>query len=616
MARPREGSIIIQEASAPGIRRNAHSRIAKMTRAPKNPAPPPKVRNEDIARAFDEVADLLDLENDNPFRIRAYRNGARTLRGAREEVAATIDRGGDPDDLPGIGKDLAAQIVEMVSSGRLSRLDRLRPEVPALALSLCHVQGVGPRRAMALCEGLKPRPQTLDDVLAACLAGKVRALPGFGALSEQKLAQRLQAERQREKRFKRTSVRPYAEALLERLEAELSVEAAEVAGSYRRQKETVGDLDLIAASETPARVTESFVAGPDVDRILAKGPTRASVTLKSGVQVDLRAVPRESFGAALLYFTGSKAHNIALRRLAQQRGLKINEYGVFRGRERVAGADEASIYRLFGLDYIPPELREDSGEIDAAARGALPRLVQLSDIRGDLHVHTNASDGANSLVEMAWAARGQGLGYIAITDHSPRMRIAHGLNRERLLAQIDAIERFNDEYAGFTVFKGAEVDILRDGTLDLADDLLRRLDLVVAAIHSDFGLPRDKQTERILRALDNRFVFILAHPTSRLLFERDACDIDMTRVLRAARARGCCLEINGQPDRLDLNDAHCRMAKSEGVRLSVGSDAHRIGDFGNLDYAIAQARRGWLEAPDIVNTLPASDLKALVVASR
>jgi DNA polymerase (family X) len=587
-----------------------------MTRAPKSPASPEKVRNEDIARAFDEVAELLDLENDNPFRIRAYRNAARTLRGAREEVADMIARGGDPDDLPGIGKDLAAQIGEMVASGRLSRLDRLRPEVPALALELSHVPGVGPRRAMDLCEGLKPRPRTLDDVLAAGLAGKVRALPGFGALSEQKLVERLQAERRQEKRFKRASVRPYAEALVERLRADPSVEAAEVAGSYRRGKETVGDLDLIAVSETPARVTKNFVTAPNVDHVLAEGPTKASVVMKSGVQVDLRAVARENFGAAMLYFTGSKAHNIALRRLAQQRGLKINEYGVFRGKERLAGADEAEIYRLFDLAYVPPELREDSGEIEAAARGALPRLVRLSDVKGDLHVHTNFSDGANSLSEMVQAARERGLDYIAVTDHSRSMRIAHGLNRERLLAQIDTIDHFNAENPGFKVLKGAEVDILPDGALDFADDLLRRLDLVVAAILTDFGLPREKQTERILRALDNRFVFILAHPTGRLLFERDAYDIDMARVLRAAHARGSCLEINGQPDRLDINDAYCRMAKSEGVRLSVDSDAHGVLDFVNLEYAVAQARRGWLEAGDIVNALPVSELKALIAASR
>ncbi len=587
-----------------------------MIRAPKTPAPPEKVSNQDIARAFDEVADLLDLENDNPFRIRAYRNAARTLRGAQEEVADMIARGGDPDDLPGIGKDLAAQIGEMVASGHLSRLDRLRPEVPALAIALSRLPGIGPHRAMDLCEGLKPRPRTLDDILAAALAGRVRALPGFGRLSEQKLAEKLQAEQRRETRFTWASVRPHAEALLTRLRAEPSVERAEIAGSYRRRKDTVGDLDVIVASETPARVTRNLVAAPDVDRVLAEGPTKASVVLKSGVQVDLRAVARESFGAALLYFTGSKAHNIALRRMAQQRGLKINEYGVFRGEERVAGADEGSIYRLFGLDLIPPELREDTGEIDAAARGALPRLVEIKDIRGDLHAHTSASDGANSLSEMAQAARARGLDYIAVTDHSQKMRIAHGLNPERLLAQIDAIDRFNQENPGFTVLKGAEVDILPDGRLDLEDDMLRRLDLVVAAIHSDFGLPRDKQTERVLRALDNRFVFILVHPTGRLLLRRAPIDLDMARVLRAARARGCCLEVDGQPDRLDLDDAHCRMAKSEGVRLSLDSDAHRTSDFANLELAVAQARRGWLEADDIVNTRPVAKLKDLIAASR
>jgi DNA polymerase (family 10) len=282
----------------------------------------------------------------------------------------------------------------------------------------------------------------------------------------------------------------------------------------------------------------------------------------------------------------------------------------------VAGADEASIYRLFGLDFIAPELRENSGEIDAAGRGALPRLVELKDIRGDLHVHTSASDGANSLSEMVQAARARGLDYLAVTDHSQRMRIAHGLDRARLLAQIDAIDRFNEENRGFAVLKGMEVDILPDGRLDLDDDLLSRLDLVVAAIHSDFGLPREKQTERVLRALDNRFVFILAHPTGRLLQQRAPIELDMARVQRAARARGCCLEVNGQPDRLDLNDAQCRMAKSEGVRLSLDSDAHRTSDFANLELAVAQARRGWLEADDIVNTMPVAKLKKLIAASR
>ncbi len=595
-------------------RRSEESRVHATAR--KAPRPAQKVSNEDIARAFDEVADILELEKENPFRIRAYRNGARTLRGMGEQVAALIARGGDPDDLPGIGKDLAAQIAEMAASGHLSRLDRLRPEVPALALELTHLPGIGPRRAMDLCEGLKPRPRTLADILAACDAGKVRSLPGFGAATEQALAQKLQANAPSEKRFKWASVQPYADALARRLRGDPTVEEAEIAGSYRRKKETVGDLDLVAASETPARAIKTFVSAPEVEHVLSSGGTRASVVLTGGLQVDLRAVPKENYGAALLYFTGSKAHNIALRRLAQKRGLKINEYGVFRGEERLAGATEQSVYRLFGLDYIDPELREDNGEIEAAAEGALPDLVRLADVQGDLHLHTKASDGANSLREMAEAAKERGLSYIAVTDHSQKMRIAHGMSADRLIEQMEAIDKLNEENGAFTVLKGVEVDILADGSLDFPDHLLRRLDVVVAAVHSDFGLPRQKQTKRILRALDNRYVFILAHPTGRLLFQRDAYDVDMQKIMSAARARGCCLEINGQPDRLDLTDAHCRMAKREGVWLSLGSDGHRVGDFDNLAYAVGQAQRGWLEASHIVNTRPVDELKALIAASR
>ncbi|MGO9943068.1 MAG: DNA polymerase/3'-5' exonuclease PolX [Rhodoblastus sp.] len=575
-----------------------------------------KVRNEDIARAFGEVADILALEEENPFRIRAYRNAARTLRGLGEEVAVMIARGGDPDDLPGIGKDLATQIREMTSTGHLAKLDRLRPEVQALALELCHVSGIGPRRAMDLCLGLKPRPHFLADVLAACREGRVRSLPGFGVVSEQSLAERLKASMGREKRFKLADVQAIANELLANLRGDPAVETAEMAGSYRRKKETVGDLDLVVASNAPERVTRRFLSMPEMAQVLATGRTKTSIVLTGGVQVDLRIVPAESFGAALLYFTGSKAHNIELRRMAQRQGMKINEYGVFDGKDRVAGATEDSIYRTFGLAYIEPELRENSGEIEAAAQGRLPDLVRLVDIKGDLHAHTSASDGMNNLREMALAARARGLDYMAVTDHSRRLTVAHGLTADRLLQQIDAIDRFNAENAGFTVLKGVEVDILSDGKLDLPDDALGRLDIVVAAIHSDFALSREKQTERILRALDNKYVSVLAHPTGRLLLERDACDIDMKRIFRAARLRGCFMEINAQPDRLDLSNAHCRMAREEGVKLSLGSDAHRVGDFADLAFGINQARRGWLEVGDIVNTRTVSELKALLAAAR
>jgi DNA polymerase (family 10) len=590
--------------------------MAAMTQERVKSARQPDVSNEDIARAFGEVADILELEEDNPFRVRAYRNAARTLRGLGEDVSDMIARGGDPDDLPGIGKDLAGQIREMTSSGRLSKLDRLRPEVPALALELCHVAGIGPRRAMDLCLGLKPRPHVLADVIAACREGRVRALPGFGIVSEQSLARRLEADMGREKRSKLADVQTTARSLLAYLQDHPAVEAAELAGSFRRRKETVGDLDIVVASNAPETVAGRFLSLPDTARVLATGSTKTSVVLTSGVQVDLRVVPPESFGAALLYFTGSKAHNIELRRMAQQRGLKINEYGVFNGRDRIAGVTEASVYRTFGLACIEPELRENRGELEAAAHGRLPDLVCLADVKGDLHVHTDASDGLNSLREMARAASALGLDYMAVTDHSQRLKVAHGLTFDQLLEQIEAIDRFNDENNGFTILKGAEVDILRDGTLDLDDDALSRLDIVVAAIHSDFGLPREKQTERILRALDNKYVNILAHPTGRLLLERDACDLDMGRVFRAARSRGCFLEINAQPERLDLSDVYCRMAREEGVKLSLGSDAHRVGDFANLAFGIDQARRGWLEADDIINTRPVAGLKALLAAGR
>ncbi len=573
-------------------------------------------RNEDIARAFDETADILEIEEENPFRVRAYRNAARTLRGLGEEAAEMVSRGADLDELPGIGEDLAAQIVEMVSSGHLSKLDALRPSAPKLALALTRLPGLGPRRAVRLCRDLRPKPKTLQDVLAACRQERVRGLPGFGVKSELTLMERLSADLQRPTRFKLASVEAYAAAVLANLRGLDGVERIEAAGSYRRRKETVGDLDFVAASRAPAEVVERFTSMPEAAKILAAGPTKASLVLESGVQVDLRVVAPASYGAALLYFTGSKAHNIALRRMARERGLKINEYGVYRGAEPIAGATEASVYQALGLSYIEPELREMTGEIEAAAHHVLPKLVRLADVKGDLHAHTSATDGMNTLEQMARAARDRGLEYLAITDHSRKLTVAHGLDPERLRQQGEAIDRLNAQMRGFTLLKGIEVDVLKDGTLDLPDEALKRLDLVVAAIHSDFALPREQQTERILRALDNRYVTILAHPTGRLLLERDPYDVDMPRVMRAARARGCFLEINAQPDRLDLGDAHCRMAKSEGVKLSLGTDAHRVGDLANLAFGIDCARRGWLEASDIVNTRSIGDLKALLRAAR
>jgi DNA polymerase (family 10) len=396
------------------------------------------------------------------------------------------------------------------------------------------------------------------------------------------------------------------------LKAVRGVSKVTIAGSYRRMRETVGDLDILVAARTGAAVMERLRRYDEVREVLASGETRASVVLKSGLQVDVRLVPEESYGAALHYFTGSKAHNIAIRRIGQERGLKINEYGVFRGERRIAGETEESVFEAVGLPFIPPELREDRGEIEAARRGELPQLVVLADLKGDLHLHTRATDGHHSIREMALAAKAAGLGYIAVTEHSRRLTVARGLDPRGLAKQIDEIERLNGELDGITVLKGIEVDILEDGTLDLPDSILKRLDIVVGAVHSAFGLPRREQTERILRAMENPYFNVLAHPTGRLLGEREACDVDMLRIVRAAKRLGCFLEVNAQPDRLDLNDVHCRMARDEGVLVAISSDAHSTHDFAHLRYGIGQARRGWLEPRDVLNTRTLSELKPLL----
>ena len=581
--------------------------------SPRKTSPP---RNEDIAHAFEDVADILEIEGENPFRVRAYRNAARTLRGLPEEVAQRLARGGKLDDLPGIGEDLAAQIQGMLTSGRLERLDRLRPDAPALALDLRRLEGVGPKRAMALFQGLTPQPKSFADVLAACREGRVRNLPGFGASSERALMERLQADLERPHRFRLASLDAEAKALVGRLLECPEVEAAQVAGSFRRRKDNVGDLDIVAASRAGEAATRHFLSVADVAETLASGSTRTSVVLKSGVQVDLRVIAPESYGAALVYFTGSKEHNIALRRRGQKAGLKVNEYGVYRGAEPIAGASEASVYESLGLPYIDPELRENRGEIEAAAHGALPHLVRLEDIKGDLHAHTTASDGLDGLREMAAAARARGLSYLAVTDHSRRLAIAHGLSEDRLRKQIDEIDGINSELGAFQLLKGAEVDILEDGRLDFSDAILERLDVVVVAVHSAFALSAKQQTDRILRAMDNRYVHILAHPTGRLLLERAGYALDMPRLMRGARERGCWLEINSQPSRLDLSDVDCRMARDAGVLTSLGSDSHRVADLLNLGYGVDQARRGWLEPKDIVNTRSLAKLKTMLRARR
>lgn len=568
------------------------------------------IHNADIAAVFAEIADLLDIEDANPFRIRAYRNAARILAETGEDVAAMVAGGEDLTELPGIGEDLAKKIRELVDDGKSALLERLRQEVPSAIAELLRLPGLGPKRVRVLWRDLGI--ETVAELQAAAREGRIRELAGFGEKMEAKILQAAEAQAGGARRYRIAVAAQYAEALVAYLRALPGVERVEIAGSFRRRRESVGDLDILAVAAPGTDVAAAFTAYDEVEEVLASGPTRAAVRLKSGLQVDLRVVEAASYGAALCYFTGSRAHSLVVRRLAQERGLKINEYGVFKGRRRLAGESEESVYAAVGLPWIPPELREDRGEIEAARAGRLPRLVEPGDLRGDLHAHTRASDGHDSLMEMAQAAAAAGLEYLAITEHSRGLTVAHGLDPLRLARQIDEIDRLNESLSGIRILKGIEVDILDDGRLDLPDSILERLDLVIGAVHSRFGLSRAKQTERIRRAMDNRHFTLLAHPCGRLIEEREAYQVDMLKLIRHARQRGCFLELDSQPARLDLPDIWCQAAKEEGVLVAVDSDAHSVGDFANLRFGIGQARRGWLEAGDVLNTRPLAEFLELV----
>lgn len=569
--------------------------------------------NADIAAIFEEIADLLEIQGSNPFRIRAYRNAARVVSELPEELSHLIERGEELPKLPGIGQDLAAKIKEIITTGHCSLHDQLHVDLPPAITELLKIPGIGPKRVKTLYQHLNVN--TLEQLHRAALDGRIRTLPGFGEKTEHNILHAIAVNANQARRFKLTVAAQYAEALEKYLASTPEILQVTIAGSYRRMRETVGDLDILAttaASLAASKVVTRFIGYEEVAEILSAGKTRASVILKCGLQVDLRVVKPESYGAALHYLTGSKSHNIAIRVLAQKKGLKINEYGVFRDGIRIAGETEASVYVAVGLVPIPPELRENRGEIEIAQTGKLPQLIERQDLRGDLHVHTKATDGRHSLREMALAGLSHGFEYLAITEHSRRLTIAHGLDTQRLMQQCDEIDQLNETLQGITLLKSIEVDILEDGNLDLPDSALARLDMVVGAVHSHFNLSRAKQTERILRAMQRPYFTLLAHPTGRLLPYRAPYDIDMARIIREAKHRGCFLELNAHPDRLDLLDIQCQMAKDEGVLISINSDAHSIYDFSNLRFGIGQARRGWLEKHDVLNTRNLHQLQLLI----
>ncbi len=571
------------------------------------------MKNREIADLFNEIADILELRDENVFRVNAYRRGAQNIEGlsrAVEDVAAE----GALLELPGIGKDLAAKIAEYLESGEIDYLNELRRETPQVLLDMLRIPGIGPKTAVRLQAELGIN--SLDELRHAALEHRIQELPKMKAKTEENILKGLEFLSRASARTPIGVALPLAERIVAALAELPEVKKISVAGSLRRFRETVGDIDILVTSRSPEKVIGRFTHLDDVERVLAEGATKGSVVTRDRIQADLRVVEEASYGSALNYFTGSKEHNIRLREMAIQKGMKLSEYGVFKKDLRVAGKTEKEVYRALGLPYIPPEIREDSGEIEAARAGTLPALVELGDIRGDLHCHSNYSDGVATIEEIAAAAKKRGYSYMLITDHSKSLHIANGLSPERLRKQLAEIDRINAKLRGFKLLKGSEVDILPDGSLDMDEALLARLDVVYVAIHSKFKMPRDAMTKRVVRALENPYSSVLAHPTGRLIGIRDAFEIDMQEVNRAAARTGTAIEINSHPARLDLDAANCRAAAAAGVMIGIGTDTHVLPELDYMSYGIGTARRGWLTKANILNTRTARELLAIVRKKR
>ena len=564
------------------------------------------MKNQQIAVVFSEIASLLELSGENPFRIRAYQRAALNIGGLSQDVAEMTDE--ELRAIPGIGPDLVGKIRQFLGTGRVDLHVELKKEIPSGLLDILRVPGVGPKTAKTLYA--KAGVRSLDDLETLTREGKLAGLPGIQKKTEENIRKGIDTLRKGRERHPLGRAIPIAEDMIRKLRAKTPLSRIAVAGSLRRWKETVKDIDILATSAKPEKVMEVFTGLPIVQEVLARGTTKSSVLTADGIQVDLRVVEDGSFGAALQYLTGSKAHNIKLREMASRAGLKINEYGIFRESDgkRIGGKQEGEVYKALRLPFIPPELREDTGEIEAAQRGGLPDLLTVEEIRGDLHVHTKWSDGAHDFDALVRAARKKGYRYIAITDHSKGLGIAHGLDEKRLREQIARIEEVNRTLRGFRILSGVEVDIRGDGTLDLPDAVLRELDIVIASIHSGFRQSREQITARLLSAVRNPVVGIIAHPSGRLIGERDPYDVDMEALFREAAARGVAMEVNAHPSRLDLSDHHVRMAKRYGIPLVISTDTHVTANFDYMEYGVAVARRGWAVGDDVLNTLPCKNL--------
>lgn len=567
--------------------------------------------NADVARLFEELADLLELDGANSFRVRAYRNAARTIEGLSADIAAIVEREpAELQQLDGIGKDLADKIVVIVRTSQLPQLEELKAKIPAGVVQMLRIPGLGPKKVAALFKELGL--ETLDALKQAAEAGRIAELKGFGKKTEQSILEGLAIVAEIGQRALLADAKGEADAVVADLQQLSCVTQAEVAGSCRRRKETCGDLDVLATSSDANATMDRLAANPLVVKVLARGDTKQRVRLRSGLELDLRVVPDESFGAAMQYFTGSKEHNIVIRRRAQERGLKLNEYGLFRGDELVASRSEEDVYAAVGLPWIPPELRENRGEIERAEAGTLPQLIEVADVRGDLHMHTTATDGMNSIREMAEAAKSRGLSYIAITDHSKRVTMANGLDADRLRAHWAEIDKVRSQISGIEILKGIECDILEDATMDLPDDVLAEADWVLAVLHYGLKQPREQIDKRLQNAIRNPHVDAIGHLTGRLVGQRPGADLTFDDVLKAAADHGVMLEINAHPSRLDLDDIHAAAAKDRGIPIVINTDSHSTAGFGVLQYGIFQARRAGLEAKDVANTRTLAEFRKLL----
>jgi len=565
------------------------------------------LKNIELSRIFEQIAKILKIKGENPFKIRAYEKITLVLENLPIDIETIYQQGG-LNNIPGVGTGIAKKIEEFLTTGQLEYYEKLKTTIPAGVVELLDISEVGPKTAKLLYEQLEI--DNIDKLEKAVREHQIKDLPGMGEKSETNILRGIELYKRRKERFLLGRALPLAEEMVGSLSQLKETNKISFAGSLRRKKETIGDIDILVTSQNPEKIMRTFISLPQVREILAEGPTKSSIITKDDLHIDVRVVEPISFGAALQYFTGSKAHNIKLRELALKRGLKINEYGVFEveSGNRIAGEKEEEVYQALNLPFIPPELREDRGEIEAAQENKLPQLVEYSQIKGDLHLHTKWSDGAHTIRQMAEAAQKRGYKYIAITDHSQSLKFAGGLIEERLREQVEEIQKLNQELKDFTILSGIEVDIKSDGSLDFSDEILSKLDVVIAAIHSGFKQESKIITERIIKALQNRFVNIIAHPTGRLIGYRESYQVDINEMMEVAVKTGTILEINAYPERLDLNDIYCRMAKEKGVQLAIETDAHSIEGLTFMDLGVAVARRGWLEEKEVINTLPLDKL--------